>query len=83
MLPDSDKKDIKSTVEALRNQFKPKDIEELRGLEFHHLTQGTESIEQLGIHIQQLGQKAFPSITGKEFDWLLKGQFYQALLVKW
>ena len=59
MLPNSDKKDIKSTVEALRNRFKPKDIEELRWLEFHHLTQGTESIEQLGIHIQQLGQKAF------------------------
>ena len=32
MLPDSDKRDIKSTVEALMNRFKPKDIEELRGL---------------------------------------------------
>lgn len=30
-----------------------------------------------------MGRKAFPSITGKDFDRLLKGRFYQALLVKW
>ena len=83
MLPDSDKKDISSAIEALKKRFKPTDIEELRGLEFHHLSQGDSSIEQLGIRIQQLGHKAFPSITGKEFDRLLKGRFYQALLVKW
>ncbi len=47
------------------------------------LTQTTESIEQLGIKIQHLGRKAFPSIVGKDFDRLLKGRFYQALLVKW
>ena len=44
---------------------------------------GDESIDQLGISIQQLGRKAFPSIVGKDFDRLLKGHFYQTLLVKW
>ena len=63
ILPDSDKKDISSAIEALKKRFKPTDIEELRGLEFHHISQGDSSIEQLGIHIQQLGRKAFPSIT--------------------
>lgn len=33
------------------------------------------SIEELGISIQQLGMKAFP---GKDFDRLLRGRFYQA-----
>jgi hypothetical protein len=33
--------------------------------------------------MQQLGRKAFPSIVGKDFDRLLKGQFYQALQVRW
>ena len=40
----------------MRKRFKPKDIEELRGLEFYHKMQGEESIEQLGIGIQQLGR---------------------------
>lgn len=83
MLPDSEKSGIEAAISALRRRFKPGGIEELRGLEFHHKTQGTETIEQLGLSIQQLGRKAFPSITGKEFDRLLKGRFYQALLVKW
>ena len=83
ILPDSDKGDVEKTISALRKRFKPADIEELRGLEFHHLAQGTESIGQLGIRIQQLGRKAFPTITGRDFDRLLKGRFYQALLVKW
>ncbi len=75
---------FEDVVSALKKQFRPADIEELRGLEFHHHTQGDgEPIEQLGISIQQLGRKAFPSITGKDFDRLLKGRFYQALLVKW
>ena len=69
---------------ALRKRFQPADIEELRGLDFHHRMQGDgETVEQLGISIQQLGCKAFPTISGKDFDRLLKGRFYQALLVKW
>jgi hypothetical protein len=62
----------------LKKHFKPGDIEELRGLEFHHHTQTTtEMIEQLGLSVQQLGRKAFPTIVGKDYT------FYQALLVKW
>ena len=84
MLPSSERETFESAVKALKKRFKPADIEELRGLEFHHRSQGVdESIEQLGISIQQLGRKAFPSIIGKDFDRLLKGRFYQALLVKW
>ena len=40
-------------------------------------------MEHLWISIQHLSCKAFPSITGKDFDWLLKCRFYQALIVKW
>ena len=59
------------------------DIEELRGLEFHYESQGNELVEQLGISLQQLGRKAFPSMSGKEFDRLLKERFLQVLGVKW
>ena len=83
MLPASDIENVESAIEALRKRFKPRDIEELRGLEFHHKIQGSDTIEQLGISIQQLGRKAFSGITGKDFDRLIKGRFYQALLVKW
>ena len=83
MLSDSDKSGIEAAISALRWRFKPGGVEELRGLEFYHRTQGNETIEQLGLSIQQLGRKAFPSITGKNFDRLLKAWFYQALLVKW
>lgn len=68
MLPEQDRNDFNRAVTALRKRFRPADIEELRGLEFHHRMQGDETIEQLGISIQQLGRKAFPSIVGKEFD---------------
>ena len=84
MIPVCERQTVSDAVAALRKRFTPKDIEELRGLEFHHHAQGpNESVEQLGISIQQLGRKAFPGITGKNFDRLLKGRFYQALLVKW
>ena len=83
ILPDEDKNDFDKAVKALQKQIKPADIEELRGLEFHHLIQGEDTIEQLGMNIQLLGRKAFPTIVGKDFDRLLKGQFFQALLVKW
>ena len=84
MIPVCECQTVSDAVAALRKRFTPKDIEELRGLEFHHHAQGpNESVEQLGISIQQLGCKAFPGITGKDFDRLLKDRFYQALLVKW
>ena len=83
MLPASEKEKVESAISALKKRFKPGGIEELRGLEFHHRTQGDETVEQLGMSLQQLGRKAFPTIVGKDFDRLLKGRFYQALLVKW
>lgn len=64
MLPDSECDTIDNAIQALKKRFKPKYIEELRGLEFHHRTQGNESIEQLGIGIQQLGRKAFHNRQG-------------------
>ena len=82
-LPASDVESVESAIEALRKRFKPHDIEDLWGLEFHHKTQGSDTIEHLGISIQQLGRKALPSITGKDFNQLIKGRFYQTLLVKW
>ena len=83
MLPIEDQGNYEKVTSALRARFKAVDIEELRGLEFHHRVQGEETIEELGLELQALGRKAFPSITGREFDRLLKGRFFQALHVKW
>ena len=52
-------------------------------MEFHHKTQGTESVEQLGLELQKLCRRAFPAVAGKDLDRFLKGRFYQALHVKW
>ena len=83
MLPVSERQDYKSAAESLRKRFRPIDIEELRGLEFHQKVQGDESVERLGLVLQQLGRKAFPSTDGREFDRLLKGRFFQALHPRW
>ena len=83
MLPTEERNDYAKAVGALRKRFKPVAIEELRGMEFHQLMQDSQSIEQLGIELQRLARKAFPSISGKEQDILLKGRFYQALLSRW
>ena len=66
MLPDSKKIDL--AILDLRKRFQPGGIEELRGLKFHHLTQESETIEQLGLRIQQLERKAFPTIIGTDFE---------------
>ena len=68
MLPDSGCNTVGSTIAGLRKHFKPAHIEELGGLEFHHLTKGSQLIEQLGLNIQHLGHKAFPTIVGKDFE---------------
>ena len=70
-------------VAALRDRFKPVDIEELRGLEFHQLMQTEESVERLGLQLMSLARKAFPGLGSRELDRLLKGRFFQALLPKW
>ena len=83
MLPSSEKSTYKAVVAALERRFHSLDIEELRGLEFHQLMQDTQSVEEVGIQLQRLARKAFPKSEAKEFDRMLKGRFYQALLPKW
>ena len=83
MLPAEDKASYSRVKDALKTQFRSVDIEELRGMEFHRLVQTSESVEELGMEIQRLGHRAFPSVTGNDLDRLLKGRFFQALLVRW
>ena len=84
MFPDKEKKKYDLVIDRLKSRFKPVDIEELKSIEFHQKMQDSgESVEKLGICLQKLAGKAFPQITGKEFDWLLRGRFFQALLPKW
>ena len=45
--------------------------------------QDKQGVEELGVELQKLGQKAFPKSESKEFDQMMKGQFYQSLLPKW
>ena len=82
-MPDEEKADYDLAVKSLRQRFLLLDIEELRGLEFHQLVQVKQTVEQLGMELQKLARKAFPKMDLKEFDRLLKGHFYQALLPKW
>ena len=72
-----------SAIKAMKKRFTSVDIEELRGMEFHSLMQESQSAEQLGLQLQKLAHKAFPSFSGDDFDRLLKGRFYSALLPKW
>ena len=83
MLPEEEKSSYSSVVVALQKRFRSLDIEELRGLEFHQLMQEKQSVEALGMELQKLGRKAFPTSSMKEFDRIVKGRFYQALLPKW
>ena len=86
MLSEEERKSYDEAIKALKKLFHPIDIEELqlRGLEFHRKMQDSEIIEQLGIDLQSLARRAFPELRGgKEFDRLLKGRFFQALLPKW
>lgn len=45
MLPKTEVSDIDSAITALAKWFKPKNIEELRGLEFHHRSRSDENID--------------------------------------
>ena len=83
LLPDDVKASYSATVSVLRSKFKPVDIEELRGTEFHQLVQKGQSVEQLGLQLQKVAKRAFPTLVGKDLDRLLKGRFFQALLPKW
>ena len=72
-----------AAVTALKKRFRPIAIEELRGWDFHRRVQGDESVEQLGMDLQKLGHKAFPSLEGRDFDRMMKGRFFQALHTRW
>ena len=52
-------------------------------MEFHCLVQSKETVEELGMEIQRLGHRTFPSVKGRDLDRLLKGRFFQALLPQW
>ena len=83
MFPEEDRHDLSGAKEALRNRFISIEIEELHGLEFHHKIQTTESVEELGLELQMLVDKAFPSTPAKDFDRMLNGRFFEALHVQW
>ena len=83
LLSESERGTYASAVKALKKRFKPIDIEELRSLEFHQKMQDQESVEKLGLDLQRLARKAYPGMGETEFDRMLKGRFYQALLTKW
>ena len=70
LLPEETKASYRATVDALKSRFKPVDIEELRGMEFHQLVQNKQSIEELGLELQKLAKRAFPMIkvTGYSFN---------------
>ena len=67
LLPDS-VEDYVATVAALKKRFQPVDIEDLCGLEFHMLTQDTQSVEQVGMELQGLAKRTFPGLIGKDLD---------------
>ena len=50
-------------MSALRSKFKPVDMEELRGMEFHQLIQKTQSVEQLELQLHKVAKRA-PSVVG-------------------
>ena len=83
LLPKEEKSDYNRAVAAMKKRFTCIDIEELRGVAFHSLMQDRQSIEQLGLQLQKLANKAYPSLSGTDFDRLLKGRFYSALLPHW
>ena len=82
-LPEDVKASYSATVSSLCSKFKPVNIEELRGMEFHQLVQKSQSVKQLGLQLQKLAKRAFPTRVGKVLDMLMKGRFFQALLPKW
>ena len=80
MLPDHERETIDCAVTALKKHFKPADIEELRGLEFHHQAEGSdEMIEQLGISIQ-LEARPSPLSLGRTLTVCLKVGFIRPSL---
>lgn len=75
LLPESVKASYNETVEALRKRFKPVDIEELRGIEFHQMVQGGGGVRAA------CSQET--AIAGKDLHRLLKGRYFQVLDSHW
>jgi len=72
MMPEQERKEYDTAVKRLKERFRPVDIAELKGIEFHQRMQlPEESVEQLGIALQNLAWKGFPQSKGHEFDHLL------------
>ena len=71
LLPDSVKASYSETVE------------ELRGIEFHQMVQDSQSVKELGLELQHVAKRAFPTIVGKDLDRLLKGRYFRALGTRW
>ena len=81
ILLETERDSFSHAVSALKKIFQPVNIEELHGLKFHHTCKGLRPSSSW--YNPTFGTKRFCSITGKAFDRLLNGQFYQALHVKW
>jgi len=62
MFPTADQVDC---VWDLWDHFKAADIKELRGFKFHH--KKNKKTKKLGLGLQPLGHKVFPSAHGHEF----------------
>ena len=45
--------------------------------------QDKKSVEKLGLDLQRLARKAYPSMGETKFNGILKGRFFQSLLPKW
>ena len=57
LLSEDERLTYDKAVQVLRKRFKPIDIEELRGIEFNQRMQQDETVGQLGIELQNLGEK--------------------------
>ena len=62
MLSEKERKSNDLAVKALKQCFRPVNIVELGGLEFHQKMQDSETIGQLGIDLQSLARRAFPEL---------------------
>ena len=82
LLPEGENKDCDLVINRLKNRFKTCGYR--RSQEYtispENAQSPGESVEKFDICLQKLAGKAFPTIAGKEFDGLLRGRFFQALL---
>lgn len=75
MLPEEEKTTCSKVLVVLKKRFCSVDIEELWVPECYQFMQDKQSVEVLGIELQKLRCKAFPTSGVKEFDRIVKGRF--------